>query len=108
MDIKTAREKLNNLAYSHPENTKNNRGTMYKTFSDTDNTTKNNIDKFKSTVVGKTYAAYGDTTVTDKCPICKQIPVSICNCIYSDRTCANNHKWYVNRDGEIVKGNPHI
>ena len=41
------------------------------------------------------------------CPVCKEKSVISCNCVYNDKKCANNHTWYLNRDGEIRNGNPH-
>jgi hypothetical protein len=110
MDPSAARMKLDNLVgYVHPTETKGNRGNIYKTFSETDNTSNSSINNFKNTVVGKNYASMGVTDAQqDKCPICKADISFSCPCVFSDKTCKNGHTWYYDReDGKIRKGKPH-
>jgi hypothetical protein len=109
MDPSAARQKLDNLlGYVHPTEIKGYRGNIYKTFSDSDNSSKPSISSFKNTVVGKNYASLGSTTEEEKCPYCKAEIGFSCPCVFSDKTCKNGHTWYYDRDdGKIRKGKPH-
>jgi hypothetical protein len=110
MDPSAARMKLDNLVgYVHPTQTKGNRGNIYKTFSESDNTSNSSINNFKNTVVSKKYSSAGSSKTEDsQCPICKAETVLSCPCVFSDKTCKNGHTWYYDReDGKVRKGKPH-
>lgn len=77
----------------------------YKTFTEGQKT-----KKFGSVAVGKSYATYEkyvDTADVETCPVCKQVPVYSCPCIYSDKRCEQGHTWFTKRDGAVQVGNPH-
>ena len=43
------------------------------------------------------------------CPVCNEVAKFNCPCGYSDKTCANGHVWYTEREsGKIKLNNPHL
>jgi hypothetical protein len=93
--------------YVHPEKaTSSSRGRVYKTFNDQEKPRKNEV--FGNTVVLGKYASANDQEKDGtSCPVCNEVFVKECNCVYSEKTCAQGHIWYFDRDGTVVKGNPH-
>lgn len=107
MDAKTLEFKLQNAGYHHPSSNNLDRGSKYKTFSDTDTAKAKSIDEFKGEVVNKLYHINKNIEDLDLCPKCKEISIRTCNCGYSDKSCKNGHVWYIDRDGKTKFGNPH-
>ena len=92
--------------YTHPTNASYSKSSIYKTFNEHATKKKHMF----GTVSGDPYASSSDfsTSNEDMCPVCNQVAVSNCFCVYSDKKCANNHVWYTNRTGKIITGNPHV
>lgn len=88
--------------YVHPESNNYNKKGVYKTFNE-----ESKKKPFGVTTVGKSYAKQ-NTVVTEKCPKCEAEVINSCYCSYSDRKCENGHIWYVDRDGNIKEGDPHM
>jgi len=65
--------------------------------------------KIASSVNTTTIKQYASPVIDneEKCPECKQSPVHICQCTYSDKICANGHSWYTDRNGHAKIGKPH-
>lgn len=80
-----------------------NKRSIYKTFTPGLKPKKN--EKFGKTIVEPMYGHY--SFEDEKCPICNEIPKNLCYCGYSDKTCANGHTWYCDRDGKLQTANPH-
>jgi hypothetical protein len=78
------------------------RNKIYKTFSDAET----GKEEFGKTIVGKNYST-AQVISEETCPVCKLRYSSVCNCIYSDKSCENGHIWYTDREGLVKKGNPH-
>ena len=88
--------------YEHPsEHIYTSRNGVYKTFTE-----GQKEEEFGNVIVGKQYAV-NSALNNDKCPECKGNAIRTCQCGYSDKTCANGHVWYTDRDGKPKKGNPH-
>jgi hypothetical protein len=108
MDAKTLEHKLQLSGYKHPESVNDDRGSKYKTFSDSDiNRKAKNIDDFKGTISGRNYTLNKNVEALDICPKCNSPVIRTCNCAYSDKHCKYGHIWYVERNGDIKFGNPH-
>ena len=46
---------------------------------------------------------------TDICPECDTKALFRCECEeFGDQMCKNNHVWYVNKQGQIINGDPHV
>lgn len=89
--------------YEHPsEHIYTSRNGVYKTFTEG----QKKGEDFGNVIVGKQYAVSGDLN-NDKCPECKGNSIRTCKCCYNDKTCANGHIWYTDREGKPKKGNPH-
>lgn len=90
--------------YVHPISNNHTKKSVYKTF-----TAEEKQDKyaFGVTTGGKSYAKQATTYEEEKCPVCQGGITSSCYCINSDKTCAQGHIWYTDRDGNIKVGNPH-
>jgi len=108
-NIQQAREsldaKLAAMGYVQPENNSGGGGT-YKVY---DEKAK---DAYVSSQNHGSYATFGnevDTEVqkTDSCPACDEKAVYSCHCEIGELMCANNHMWYVKKNGEVVLGDPH-
>jgi hypothetical protein len=63
---------------------------------------KNNLQKFYSVLSGENfYQTQCENNhikeylveIIEVCPICKNPPLSACNCIQQTKTCKNNHSW---------------
>lgn len=94
--------------YSHPQTNNTLTGGVYKTFSEK-KPRGGREETFGSTNISSRYVAYtNNTSEEENCPVCSAKIESICNCIYSDKTCQNGHVWYTARDGQIKNGNPHM
>jgi hypothetical protein len=87
--------------YEHPAATNTSRDNVYKTFTEGQKS-----KKFGTTKIGNQYANHGEVQ-PETCPQCEGTIAKICQCIYSDKTCAEGHIWYTNREGKIINGNPH-
>ncbi len=107
MDAKTLEYKLQSAGYQHPSSNNMDRGSKYKTFSDSDTKKAKSIDDFKGEIVGRVYSLSKNIEDLDLCPKCKSEVVRTCQCGYSDKTCKNGHIWYIDRDGSTKYGNPH-
>lgn len=93
--------------YQHPTNYSYSKRGVYKTFTPGEKPKGKEI--FGNTATYSQYTKYGDyeDEDTELCPTCNTPPVQVCQCGYSDKTCASGHKWYTDRNGKIKKGNPH-
>lgn len=93
--------------YKHPENYSYSKYGVYKTF--TEGEKPKSKEKFGNTASYSKYSKFEEIKgeETDMCPTCNTHPINICQCAYNDKTCINGHKWYTNRVGKIIKGNPH-
>ncbi len=91
--------------YIPPESLKYERSGVYKVFNADDE----DVTEFGTTSVAKQYSILqSDTLVdTENCPTCNTPAVKICDCVYNDKVCKNQHNWYNNRDGKVVRGYPH-
>jgi hypothetical protein len=93
--------------YVHPTTTNDNiisdKDDIYRTFNK--NSTKSKYDN--PYINTKYYQETIQDTDIDNCPICKKKYLSICRCVNSCRKCESDHKWYINRNGEIITGDPH-
>ena len=65
--------------------------------------------KSNKTTTDKCYKKVQDFAIEEeeKFPECNQPPVHFCKCYYSDKACANGHKWYYERDGKVKIGDCH-
>ena len=93
--------------YVHPGTESYSKNNIYKTFTEGQKPKK--IEKFGTVSVGTKYSSARLLDDTDDlCPVCSSKYVKICNCVYSDKTCVNNHVWYTERgNGNPKVGNPH-
>lgn len=95
--------------YVHPGSESYSKNNIYKTFTEGQKAKKK--ETFGTVSVGKQYASLNTLKVEDTedmCPTCNTKYISICNCVYSDKTCKNGHVWYTARgDGKCKIGNPH-
>jgi hypothetical protein len=107
MDAKTLEYRLQSAGYQHPTNNNIDRGSKYKTFSETDTHKAKDINDFEGKIVGRMYSLNVDIKDLDTCIICKKEIVSTCPCPYSCKTCKNGHITFVERDGKTKEGNPH-
>jgi hypothetical protein len=80
---------------------------IYKTFDDKAKGKKK--EEFKTTELVDKYGNnnYEKDEETEMCPICSEIAVYTCYCVYNDKKCSNDHVWYLERNGKIKVGNPH-
>lgn len=92
--------------YQHPKNYSYSKQGVYKTF--TEGEKPKGKEKFGNNASHSQYSKFGNfQEENEMCPTCNTESVSICPCGYSDKTCTNGHKWYTDRTGKIIKGNPH-
>jgi|688.fasta_scaffold00008_101 hypothetical protein len=80
-----------------------NKSSIYKTFTPGLKAKKN--EKFGRTTAEAKYGQYDFEE--EKCPECNLSPKQVCFCGYNDKTCANGHTWYYDRDGKLKNINPH-
>jgi len=91
--------------YEHPVKSNYSKQGIYKTFTEGKKYKKS---EFGTITVGKQYKQGDtDTIEIENCPLCDESAIKICQCGYSDKTCKNNHVWYTDRDGSIIKKDPH-
>jgi len=90
--------------YDHPDVQKYSRESRYRTFNE-----NSKSKKYGDVIlINKGYAVYNSVDEElEKCPLCSEKSVKTCECFYSDSTCPNNHKWYLNREGKVIVGDPH-
>ena len=90
--------------YTHPTTTNYSKSKKYKTFTEGLKSVKD--EKFGSVSVGNIYSS-NNYISEEKCPICNNPPIKICNCANNDKTCSNEHIWYTDRSGQNKIGNTH-
>ena len=83
------------------------RGSKYKTFSESDTRKAKDINDFKGEIVGRVYTLNKNIEDLDYCILCKQKIIRTCPCSYSCKTCLQGHVTYVERDGKTKVGDPH-
>ena len=88
--------------YNPPTNFSYSRKNIYKTFTEGRKT-----QEFGNTMSFNKYAV-NETNDDTVCPLCSEPPKTICDCVYNDKYCVNNHVWYTDRKGNVVKNkSPH-
>jgi hypothetical protein len=95
------------VGYIHPEKitVSSGRGGRYKTFNENGKPRKNEV--FTGVEVSKYSVAAISSTSDTMCPTCNTEAVNVCFCVFGDKTCTSGHTWYTNREGNIIRGNPH-
>lgn len=100
-EIEKARGQLHISGYVHPENAVSSKNKRYKTFDKEYGSANNN----------NVYATFTDKKTKRKlkmtCPECNQVALYECSCEYKDKQCGNGHVWYINKKGQISRGDPH-
>jgi hypothetical protein len=98
--------------YIHPDSESYSKNNIYKTFTEGQPAKKK--ETFGKVSVGKQYASVNALAHTlthnqnEICPICSETYISVCNCVYNDKTCKNGHVWYTSRGDDKPRiGNPH-
>jgi len=95
--------------YVHPTSVNScRRDARYKTFNDKGKAKKN--EKFKGSNSGPAYSAIkSDKFICPVCPPEEKVGVAYsCPCVYNDMKCVNGHTWYMDRDGTVRVGDPHV
>lgn len=103
-DIPNGRPTVDIPGYEPPSKINySNKNSIYKTFSSELKPKKN--EKFGNTTLEAKYGRYDFEE--EKCPECNLTPKQLCYCGYNDKSCANGHTWYYDREGKLRTGNPH-
>jgi hypothetical protein len=96
------RKKLSIVGYEHPSSSVSRLNKKYKTLN-TEDTQKN----YTSSGQKSNYAKFSDNSSLILCPECGETAIMECGCDFKDRQCGKGHVWYINKKGDITKGDPH-
>jgi hypothetical protein len=102
--------KLASMGYVHPEKPQMGHGNLYKTID-----VKDEKAVYQSSKVRNPYRNFTEQEEpqeqvqrTDICPRCDTKALYRCECQeFGDQMCQNNHVWWVNKQGQIINGDPH-
>ena len=90
------------IGYEHPSDLILTNNKKYKTFNN-----ENDGNTYVSSAKKSNYIRYTDNKSQNLCPECGEEALYECKCENKDKQCSNGHIWYFNKEGFIIKGDPH-
>ena len=104
--------KLAKMGYVHPENPQMGSNKRYRTIDVKDENAVYQASNHKDTPYSNFSGEMKVEKVvqrTDICPECDTKALFRCECKeFGDQMCKNNHIWWVNPQGQVINGDPHI